>query len=137
VTPEPPAGARFRVAVAYSPAPGEAIEVEVWVEPGATVEDALQASGVGGPDASRAPGGPSGGEDGEGAESWESRESTARPQAEASGPESARALGIWGRPCTPQTTLRPGDRVELYRPLAMDPKEARRLRASRRPKRER
>lgn len=45
--------------------------------------------------------------------------------------------GVWGRPCPADTPLLPGDRVELYRPLAMDPKEARRLRASRRPKRER
>jgi len=47
------------------------------------------------------------------------------------------ALGIWGRPCRPETPLRSGDRVELHRPLAMDPKEARRMRASPRPKRRR
>jgi putative ubiquitin-RnfH superfamily antitoxin RatB of RatAB toxin-antitoxin module len=124
------------VAIAYSLAPGEAIEVEVWVEPGATVEDALRASGLGGPDASRAPRAPSG-PHGESGDTGETRPSTATLPAEASGPKSAHTLGIWGRPCTPQTTLRPGDRLELYRPLAMDPKEARRLRASRRPKRER
>jgi putative ubiquitin-RnfH superfamily antitoxin RatB of RatAB toxin-antitoxin module len=48
---------------------------------------------------------------------------------------AAQATGIWGRPCAADTPLKSGDRVELYRPLAMDPKEARRLRASRRSKR--
>jgi putative ubiquitin-RnfH superfamily antitoxin RatB of RatAB toxin-antitoxin module len=47
------------------------------------------------------------------------------------------SIGVWGRPCAPDTLLADGDRVELYRPLAMDPKEARRLRATRRPKRPR
>lgn len=37
-------------------------------------------------------------------------------------------LGLWGRVCEPQTPLRERDRVELYRPLQVDPKEARRLR---------
>ena len=36
--------------------------------------------------------------------------------------------GIWGRRAGPDTVLREGDRVELYRPLQCDPKEARRLR---------
>jgi len=38
-------------------------------------------------------------------------------------------LGIWGRACAPDTVLGDGDRVEIYRPLRMDPNEARRLRA--------
>ncbi len=38
-------------------------------------------------------------------------------------------IGIWGRACAPQTLLADGDRVEIYRPLTMDPNEARRLRA--------
>ena len=38
-------------------------------------------------------------------------------------------IGIWGRACAPQTVLSDGDRVEIYRPLRMDPNEARRLRA--------
>ncbi|MBK7529733.1 RnfH family protein [Piscinibacter sp.] len=37
-------------------------------------------------------------------------------------------LGIWGRVQTPETVLRERDRVEVYRPLQVDPKEARRLR---------
>ena len=38
-------------------------------------------------------------------------------------------IGIWGRACAPETVLADGDRVEVYRPLTMDPNEARRLRA--------
>ena len=36
--------------------------------------------------------------------------------------------GMWGRECSRDTVLRDGDRVELYRPLQVDPKEARRRR---------
>lgn len=39
--------------------------------------------------------------------------------------------GIWGRACEPQTVLRERDRVEIYRPLLVDPKEARRQRYKR------
>ncbi len=38
-------------------------------------------------------------------------------------------LGIFGRPVARDTRLRDGDRLELYRPLLVDPKEARRRRA--------
>ena len=37
-------------------------------------------------------------------------------------------LGLWGRKTTPEQVLREGDRVELYRPLRVDPKVARRER---------
>jgi uncharacterized protein len=37
-------------------------------------------------------------------------------------------LGIWGRRCSPQTGLQAGDRLEIYRPLKVDPKVARRER---------
>jgi len=37
--------------------------------------------------------------------------------------------GVWGRPAGRSLSLHDGDRVELYRPLAMDPREARRLKA--------
>jgi hypothetical protein len=43
-------------------------------------------------------------------------------------PESAK-LGIFGKVVAPDTVLRPGDRVEIYRPLLADPKEVRRRRA--------
>lgn len=38
------------------------------------------------------------------------------------------AVGIWGRKAQPQQRLREGDRVEIYRPLRVDPKVARRER---------
>ena len=37
--------------------------------------------------------------------------------------------GVWGKPVERAQKLRNGDRVELYRPLEMDPREARRLKA--------
>lgn len=44
-------------------------------------------------------------------------------------PELAQApAGIWGRVQPGDTPLRERDRVELYRPLLVDPKEARRQR---------
>jgi uncharacterized protein len=39
------------------------------------------------------------------------------------------AIGIFGRLARRDQPLRPGDRIEIYRPLAADPKEARRARA--------
>ena len=38
-------------------------------------------------------------------------------------------VGVFGRRVNRDAILKPGDRVELYRPLAMDPMEARRRRA--------
>lgn len=38
--------------------------------------------------------------------------------------------GVWGRVCEASHVLRDGDRLELLRPLAIDPKEARRRRAT-------
>lgn len=38
-------------------------------------------------------------------------------------------LGIFGKFTPLQTVLQPHDRIEIYRPLIIDPKEARRLRA--------
>jgi putative ubiquitin-RnfH superfamily antitoxin RatB of RatAB toxin-antitoxin module len=40
-------------------------------------------------------------------------------------------VGIYGRLVTLDTLLRPSDRVEILRPLVIDPKEARRRRARR------
>jgi putative ubiquitin-RnfH superfamily antitoxin RatB of RatAB toxin-antitoxin module len=39
------------------------------------------------------------------------------------------AVGIWSRRKEPETRLRDGDRVEIYRPLQADPKDSRRTRA--------
>jgi putative ubiquitin-RnfH superfamily antitoxin RatB of RatAB toxin-antitoxin module len=41
---------------------------------------------------------------------------------------AAGAIGIFGRLVAPSAPLADGDRVELYRPLAADPKTARRAR---------
>jgi uncharacterized protein len=38
-------------------------------------------------------------------------------------------IGIFGNLVSPDTLLREGDRVEIYRPLQIDPKESRRRRA--------
>jgi putative ubiquitin-RnfH superfamily antitoxin RatB of RatAB toxin-antitoxin module len=43
--------------------------------------------------------------------------------------ETSWILGIGGRRVAPDQVLRDGDRVEILRPLAVDPKEARRKRA--------
>lgn len=37
-------------------------------------------------------------------------------------------VGVWGRVVEPSAFLGDGDRVEIYRPLAADPKSARRAR---------
>ncbi len=39
-------------------------------------------------------------------------------------------VGIWGTPVSRDRLVGPGDRVELYRSLEIDPREARRQRAS-------
>ncbi|MFG6466072.1 RnfH family protein [Roseateles sp. BYS87W] len=41
-------------------------------------------------------------------------------------------IGIWGRVRPLDTPLRERDRIEVYRPLTVDPKEARRLRYAKR-----
>jgi len=88
--------ARLSVSVAYSPRAGEVDEVHLKLEPGATVADALRASGL----QARYPG-------------------TAL---------DALPVGVWGAFCERGDALRDRDRVELYRPLRVDPKEARRRR---------
>jgi len=47
------------------------------------------------------------------------------------------ALGIHGRRVSAAHVLTDGDRVEVYRPLEIDPKEARRARAAQRRRRRR
>jgi putative ubiquitin-RnfH superfamily antitoxin RatB of RatAB toxin-antitoxin module len=86
----------LRVTVVYSPAPREVHEWPVAAEEGATVLDALRASGL----------------------------ATAFPSFDV---DSAH-LGVWGRPAAVAQRLRDGDRVEVYRPLQVDPKLARRER---------
>ena len=90
------AAARLSVSVAYSPRAGEVDEVNLQLEPGATVADALRASGL---------------------------------QARYPGVAlDALPVGIWGSFCERSDALRDHDRVEVYRPLLVDPKEARRRR---------
>jgi putative ubiquitin-RnfH superfamily antitoxin RatB of RatAB toxin-antitoxin module len=48
-----------------------------------------------------------------------------RPEVAASPPD----VGIWGRSCALTQPIQEGDRIEIYRPLTVDPKEARRVRA--------
>ena len=90
------AAPRLTVSVAYSPRAGEVDEVELQLPTGATVADALQASGL----------------------------RTRHPAADI----EALPVGIWGAFCARDAVLRDRDRVELYRPLRVDPKEARRRR---------
>ena len=39
-------------------------------------------------------------------------------------------VGVFGKVCSKKQHLKTGDRIEIYRPLICDPKEARRTRAS-------
>lgn len=39
---------------------------------------------------------------------------------------AANAIGVFGKACPLDRSLKSGDRVEIYRPLIADPKEARR-----------
>jgi sulfur carrier protein len=85
-----------RVVVCWSPAPREVLEWQVEVAEGATVADAVRASGF---------------------------------AAAAGGQEPGEGeLGIWGRRCSARQAVREGERIEIYRPLRVDPKVARRER---------
>ncbi|HEU0204919.1 MAG TPA: RnfH family protein, partial [Burkholderiaceae bacterium] len=88
--------ATVHATVAYCP-PGEVWMREVLLDPGATLLDAVRASGV--------------------------------LQAFPALAENALDLGVFNRPRSAQDPLRDGDRIEIYRPLTIDPKEARRIRA--------
>jgi putative ubiquitin-RnfH superfamily antitoxin RatB of RatAB toxin-antitoxin module len=59
---------------------------------------------------------------------------TVRTALRAAARSGATAVGIHGRRVALDTRLADGDRVEIYRPLRMDPKEARRRRALKRPR---
>jgi putative ubiquitin-RnfH superfamily antitoxin RatB of RatAB toxin-antitoxin module len=93
------AEALIRVAVACSPRPGQAVEVDVEIAAGSSALDAIRASGL--------------------LERFEDIDI------------STQAIGVWGRSCALDASLRAGDRIEIYRALAVDPKDARRLRAKR------
>jgi putative ubiquitin-RnfH superfamily antitoxin RatB of RatAB toxin-antitoxin module len=92
------AGAVLAVEVVYCPAPGVVDSVSLRLQAGATVADALHASGV-----------------------------LVRHGLAADGLR----VGVWCKACDLATPLRNQDRVEVYRLLTVDPKEARRLRYKR------
>ncbi len=48
--------------------------------------------------------------------------------AERFGDVTSLSLAVWGRRCPPDQALQDGDRLELLRPLRVDPKVARRER---------
>jgi putative ubiquitin-RnfH superfamily antitoxin RatB of RatAB toxin-antitoxin module len=53
----------------------------------------------------------------------------------AAWPRGELAISVWGRAATLEQPLRDRDRIELTRPLTVDPKEARRLRYNKQGKR--
>lgn len=87
-----------RVEVVYA-TPGRQMLRTVEVEPGATVRDAIERSGV----------------------------LSAFPEIDL----GRNRVGISGKLAALSTPLRDDDRVEILRPLAADPKDARRKRAAR------
>lgn len=89
----------LNVSVAYSPRAGVVDEVTLVLPAGATVQQALLASGL-----------------------LELHPDLDLAQAR---------VGVWAKLRALDTLLRDRDRVEIYRPLLVDPKEARRLRYGR------
>jgi putative ubiquitin-RnfH superfamily antitoxin RatB of RatAB toxin-antitoxin module len=85
------------IEVAYAE-PGRQFLRRISLEPGATVADAILASGI---------------------------------ELEFGIDASALGVGIWSKPASRDTRVEAGDRVEIYRALVADPKEARRRRADR------
>lgn len=88
--------AAIRVTVMYSPQPRTVHEWAVLLPAGASVLQALRASGLG----------------------------AAFPDVDL----RSAAVGVWGRKARLEQVLRDHDRVEIYRPLKVDPKIARRER---------
>lgn len=88
----------LQVELVYCPQPGQVDQVRLQLAAGATLADALQASGL--------------------------------LQRHGLSAEGLR-VGIWSKLREPATVLRTRDRIEIYRPLTVDPKEARRLRYKR------
>jgi putative ubiquitin-RnfH superfamily antitoxin RatB of RatAB toxin-antitoxin module len=84
------------VSVAYSPSAGVVDEVSVQLVAGATVGDALRASGL----------------------------LERHPQIDL----AVQRVGVWGKLRALEAPLYERDRVEVYRPLQLDPMEARRQR---------
>jgi hypothetical protein len=87
--------AEITVELAWSPRPQEVLRTTLHLPAGATLGEALRASG------------------------W---------PAEQGWNATELRVGIWGKPKALDDVLRDRDRVEVYRPLLVDPKEARRQR---------
>ena len=77
--------------------PGAQEVVQIELEQGAPVEQAINASGI----------------------------PARHPEIDL----KTQRIGVWGRPVTLATGVRDRDRVEIYRALSADPKQARRRRA--------
>lgn len=107
---------RLHITVCYATARHEILR-ELWLEQGATAADAIKASGVLEDMARQAAAGELGQLD-------DARDPGAVPFDPA-----VHHIGIFSKKKPPETVLRDGDRVELYRPLLADPKETRRRRA--------
>ncbi len=90
----------LRVSVVYAPSARAVVERALDMAVGATVADALQASGV---------------------------LALLQPPV----PVESVDAGIWGHSAALTQVLQQGDRVEIYRPLTVDPKVARRQRFQR------
>lgn len=86
----------IEVTVAYSPVAREVCEIALRLPAGATLVQALQASGL----------------------------AQRYPELDL----AHATVGIWGRKAAREQPLRTQDRVEVYRPLRVDPKVARRER---------
>lgn len=99
MTPRTPPTAFLHIGVMVSPAPRVVHERQLTLPAGSTVQQALQASGL----------------------------LIDFPELDLNN-RSLWLLGVWGRKTTLGHVLRDLDRVELYRPLTVDPKVARRER---------
>lgn len=89
----------IQITVMYSPKPREVVERELQLTSGATVQQAVQESGL----------------------------LSECPEIDLSNSE-AFVVCVWGRACQPNQVLGDLDRIEIYRPLTVDPKVARRER---------
>lgn len=98
----------LRVVVLYAPRPRHVHEIFLTLPDGSTVADAIAAT-----------------------DAWAHAtnvESPARPSDIDGGVVGGVVVGIWGRQTPLSQTLQDMDRVEIYRPLKVDPKVARRAR---------
>ena len=86
----------IRVSIVYSPGARQVFEEMLDLQDGATVRQAVQASGL----------------------------LTAFPGLDL----THAMVGVWGRKASASQVLRERDRIEIYRPLEVDPKVARRER---------